>query len=504
MLVLRFSPFFQRTGARLISSSLADNLNFVNGTRREGRGSPFDVCDPATWSKIGTARNSNQEDINEAVSSATAAYSIWSSKSGKERATAIREAANRIRQNLDTVAEVETQDCGKPLWEAKMDIAGGAECLEYFAGLAPSLHGQHIQLEGGSFAYTRREPLGVCAGIGPWNYPFMTACWKAGPALACGNALIYKPSPLAPLSAVLLARIFADAGLPAGAFNVIQGTAETGTLLARHEDVAKVSFTGSIPTGKTVMATSSGSVKTVTLELGGKSPMIVFEDADLDNAVSGAMMANFLSQGQVCSNGTRVFVHHKVKDAFIDKIVSRVKNLRVGHPMKEDTQVGALISPDHAKKVLNYLQSARDQGADILCGGDVVSPPDGGGGSYISPAVVDGCKDSMKAVQEEVFGPAMFVLGFETEDEVIQRANDSVYGLAAGIFTRDLQRAHRVIASLQAGMCWINNFNIQPSELPFGGYKQSGIGRENGMAALDYYSQLKTVYVEMGNVNSPF
>jgi len=376
--------------------------------------------------------------------------------------------------------------------------------LEYFAALAQSSSGEHIDLGSGAFGYTRREPLGVVAGIGAWNYPLQIACWKAAPALAFGNAMIFKPAELTPFSAVKLQEVLLEAGLPPGIFQVVQGFAETGRLLTRHAGIRKVSLTGEVGTGKAVMTDAAQTLKSVTLELGGKSPLIVFEDANLDNAIGGAMLANFYSSGQVCSNGTRVFVHRSIKAQFIERLVKRVNAMKIGDPMHPDTQVGALISEQHMHKVLSYIARGRAEGASVVAGGKRVTGGDLARGFFVAPTVFDECRDDMCIVREEIFGPVMSVLDFEDEDEVIERANATQFGLAAGVFTNDLTRAHRVIARLQAGTCWINHYNVTPVELPFGGVKQSGIGRENGRAAMEYYTQLKSVYVAMGDVESPY
>ncbi len=405
------------------------------------------------------------------------------------------------------MARIEVLDTGKPIEEARtVDVYSGADALEYYAGVASTLHGDYYDL-GGSFAYTRREPLGVCAGIGAWNYPIQIACWKAAPALACGNAMIFKPSELTPTSALKVAEIFKEAGVPDGVFNVVQGKEDVGEMLTSHPGIAKVSLTGEVPTGRKVMASSANTLKQVTLELGGKSPLIVFDDADIDEAVEGAMMANFFTQGEICTNGTRVFVHQHIKEKFMDKLLARTEKLRIGDPLEPETQVGALIDKDQYDKVMYYLDLGPKEGAKALCGGHSCQFNQDSklkDGYYVEPTIFDNCTDDMRIVQEEIFGPVMAVLDFEDEQEVIERANDTPYGLAAGVFTKELQRAHRVIHQLQAGICWINTYNVNPVEIPIGGYKQSGIGRENGLVTIEHYSQLKTVYVEMDKVGAPF
>jgi len=385
-----------------------------------------------------------------------------------------------------------------------VDVISGAECLEYFAGAASGIAGEHVDLGPAAFGYTRREPLGVVAGIGAWNYPLQIACWKSAPALACGNAMLFKPAELTPLSAMKLAEIYKQAGLPDGIFNVVHGDAETGRLLTRHPAIRKVSLTGEVGTGRAVMADAASTLKHVTLELGGKSPLIVFEDAALDNAVAGALLGNFYSAGEVCSNGTRVFVHRSIKAAFLDKLLARVAAMRIGDPLDPATQVGALISPEHMEKVLGYIARGRSEGARLLIGGERVTKGVPAGGSFVAPAVFDGCGDDMAIVREEIFGPVMAVLEFDDEDEVMARANATEYGLSAAVFTRDLARAHRVVARLQAGTCWINHYNITPIELPFGGVKLSGLGRENSRAAIEHYTQVKSVYVALKDIESPY
>ncbi|XP_054828321.1 4-trimethylaminobutyraldehyde dehydrogenase-like [Eublepharis macularius] len=487
---------------------LQQPLNYRAGARVQ----PLDgnhseeLYEPATGRVIGKCLFSGEKEVDLAVQSAQAAFKVWSQKSGMERGNALWEAASLIRERREEIATVETINNGKSIFEALVDVDISWQSLQYFAGLAGCLAGQHIQLPGGSFAYTRREPLGVCVGIGAWNYPFQIACWKSAPALACGNAMVFKPSPCTPISSVLLAEIYSQAGLPSGLFNVVQGGAATGQFLCQHPSVSKVSFTGSVSTGIKIMEMASKGVKPVTLELGGKSPLLVFSDCVLENAVKGALMANFLTQGEVCSNGTRVFVQRDILHAFTKEVVNQTQKIKIGDPLLGDTRMGALINRPHLEKVLSFVTQAKEQGAEVLCGGDLYVPDDPKlkDGFYMSPCILGNCEDNMTCVKEEIFGPVMSILSFDTEEEALGRANDTCFGLAGGVFTRDLQRAHRVVAGLQAGTCFVNNYNIIPVELPFGGYKMSGFGRENGTAAIAYYSQLKTVYVEMGDVESVF
>ena len=479
--------------------------NWIGGAYATSAAPLFETHDPANGEVLALVQQADESAVNQAVEAAAAAQPAWAALTGAERGRILHRAAALLRARNDELAEVETRDTGKPIAETSVvDVLSGADCLEYFANAAAGLAGQHIDLGPSAFGYTRREPLGVVAGIGAWNYPLQIACWKSAPALACGNAMLFKPAELTPLTALLLAEIFAEAGLPPGLFNVVQGAAETGRLLTRHPDIRKISLTGEAGTGKLVMADAARTLKHVTLELGGKSPLIVFEDADLDNAVSGAQLANFYSAGEVCSNGTRVFVHRKVLKPFLQRLQARTETMRVGQPLDPATQVGALISEPHMRKVLAYVARGQQDGAALLTGGHRVTDGDLARGAFVAPAIFAGCTDDMAIVREEIFGPVLCVLPFDSEEEVIARANATEYGLAAGVFTKDLARAHRVIARLQAGTCWINAYNVTPIELPFGGVKGSGLGRENGQAAIEHYTQLKSVYVALTTMDAPY
>ena len=465
----------------------------------------FPTLNPATGEVLAQIRIDGADEVDAAVRRAAAAQRQWAATPGAERARILRRAVALLRARNDELALLETRDTGKPIQETRaVDVASGADCIEYFAGLAQSLAGEHVDLGPAAFGYTRREPLGVVAGIGAWNYPLQIACWKSAPALACGNAMLFKPAELTPLTAVKLEEIYLEAGLPAGLFQVVQGFAATGRLLTAHPGIRKVSLTGEVGTGRSVMRDAAATLKAVTLELGGKSPLIVFDDARLDNAVSGALLANFYSAGEVCSNGTRVFVHRAVRAAFLARLIERVQRMRIGDPEDPATQVGALISADHLQKVLGYIERGRAEGARVLVGGERVTAGRLGAGNFVAPTVFDGCRDDMAIVREEIFGPVMAVLEFDTEDEVVERANATEFGLSAAVFTQDLTRAHRVIANLQAGTCWINHYNVTPVELPFGGVKLSGLGRENGRAAIEHYTQLKSVYVALADIDSPY
>lgn len=442
-----------------------------------------------------------QTEVDAAVQSSAEAFETWSRTPAAERGDILRRAAALLRERNEELAELETLDTGKPIAETKVvDIITGADVIEYFAGVARSIHGLCVDLPPEAFAMIRREPLGVCAGIGAWNYPIQIAMWKSGPALACGNTMVFKPAEQAPLTACKLAEIYTEVGLPPGVFNVVQGAAETGAMLVGHPDVAKVTLTGSVETGKIVMAQAANDLKKVTLELGGKSPIIIFADADLESAVNAALLGNFYSSGQVCSNGTRVFVQESVYEQLVDAIGDRCRAIRIGDPFDPATQLGPLVSRQHYEKVLRYLADAGNSNARHVCGGDAISDGPLASGYYVTPAVFADCKDDMVFARDEVFGPLMSVMKFADEHEAIERANKTRFGLSGAVFTRDFSRANRVASRLQAGIVWINDYNITPPEVPFGGYKESGLGRENGLQAIEHYTQTKTVYANLGSV----
>jgi len=482
---------------------------WIDGGPADARsGRTFTTENPATGKLLAVVQEAGLADVDAAVAAAKAAFPAWSGMTGTERGRILHKASQILRSRNDAIARLEVLDTGKPISEASVvDVVSGADCLEFFAGVAPTIAGEHIDL-GGAFAYTRREPLGVCAGIGAWNYPIQIACWKAAPALACGNTMVFKPSETTPVTAIELAKALAEAGAPPGVFNIVHGAAETGRALVEHPDVAKVSLTGSVPTGKRAMAAAAGTLKHVTMELGGKSPLLVFEDAHIENAVSAALNANFYTQGEICSNGTRVFLHRRIRDAFVDAMMPRIQRMRIGDPLDPETTIGAQISQRHMEKVLGYVESGLKQGAKLLCGGARVTDGACAGGWFVAPTVFEApdapLGDSLAIVREEIFGPVMTLLVFDDEDEAVARANGTPFGLAAGLFTRDLARAHRVAARLEAGTVWVNDYNLTPIEMPFGGVKQSGMGRENGLAAIEHYTQRKSVFVQLGDVATGF
>ena len=470
-------------------------------------GKTFQTINPANGEVLADIQAASRADVNAAVKSAKVGQQIWAAMTAMQRSRILRRAVEILRTRNDELAELETLDTGKPISETRyVDIVTGADVLEYYAGLVPALEGSQIPLRESSFVYTRREPLGVVAGIGAWNYPIQIALWKSAPALAAGNAMIFKPSEITPLSALKLAEIYTEAGLPDGVFSVLNGLGhEVGAWLTEHSGIEKISFTGGTVTGKKVMASASSStLKDVTMELGGKSPLIIFDDANLDRAADVAMMANFYSSGQVCTNGTRVFVHSSQVAEFEHKIVERVTRIRMGDPIDENTNFGPLVSFAHMDRVLNYIELGKKEGARLIAGGARASDYALANGNYVQATVFTNCTDDMTIAREEIFGPVMCILAYDNEAEVIRRANDTDYGLAAGILTENLNRAHRVIHQLQAGICWINTWGESPAEMPVGGYKQSGIGRENGLMTLQNYTRIKSVQVELGGYNSVF
>ena len=480
--------------------------NFINGHFLANQsGETFPVKNPATDEVIYHVEVADGFILNAAIQSAKQGFSAWSAMTPIKRSRILLKAVTLLRERNDELAKIEVLDTGKPWQEVQcVDVKTGADVIEYFAGLAPAQIGQQ-QLVGEDFYYTRKEPLGICAGIGAWNYPLQIACWKSGPALAAGNALIFKPSEETPLSAIKLAEIFTESGLPPGVFNVVQGAAKVGQWLTQNLNIEKVSFTGEVRTGKKVVADAADSLKAVTMELGGKSPLLVFDDADVSQAVSAAMLGNFYSQGEICTNCTRIYVHKKVYQQFIDELKTRTEqNIIAGDPLDPTVNFGALISKNHHDLVMGYLNKGIAEGATLLTGGKTLSPASAPNGYFVAPTVFIDCTDDMSIVKEEIFGPVMSVLVFDDEDDVIRRANDTHLGLEAGVFTHDIKRAHRVIHQLQAGICWINSYGNSPAEMPVGGYKQSGIGRENGIETLDHYTQTKSIYVGMSNIESPF
>lgn len=481
---------------------------YIHGKLTDASGNEtFQSVNPANGEILAQVQRATQADVERAVVSAEQGQREWAAMTATQRSRILLRAVAILRDRNDELAVLETLDTGKPLSETSVvDIVTGADVLEYYAGLASAIEGTQYPLREGSFFYTRREPLGVTAGIGAWNYPIQIALWKSAPALAAGNSMIFKPSEVTPLSALALAQIYTEAGVPDGVFNVLQGLgSDVGQWLTEHPRIEKISFTGGITTGKKVMASAAASsLKEVTMELGGKSPLIILPDADIDQAADIAMMANFYSSGQVCTNGTRVFVHHSQKQALEKALLTRVERIRLGLPDNPETNFGPLVSFAHMENVLRYIELGKREGATLLAGGERVVSGDFGRGAFVQPTIFTNCQDHYTISREEIFGPVMSILSYGDEQEVIQRANSTHFGLAAGVVTSDLSAAHRVIHQLQAGICWINSWGESPAQMPVGGYKQSGVGRENGIETLAHYTRTKSVQVELNPFISIF
>ncbi|KAL8701106.1 MAG: hypothetical protein Q9201_005097 [Fulgogasparrea decipioides] len=479
---------------------------YYDGKIQMASGPVFRSIDPSTAQPLADVHAASHSDVDAAVESAQRAFPSWSRTPSVVRARILLKAVQLLRDRNDEIAKTETQDTGKPFSETStVDVVTGADVLEFFANLVAGggLNGETIQLREDAWAYTKKEALGVCAGIGAWNYPIQIALWKSAPCLAAGNTMVYKPSEVTPLHGLILAQIYTEAGVPPGVFNIVNGGGDIGGYLTSHPAIAKVSFTGQVSTGQKVASSAAGGMKYITMELGGKSPVIVLPDADMNNAVDGAVMANFFSTGQVCTNGTRVFVPSQRKERFEQTLLEKMKYIRPGDLMDPNTNFGPLVSELHYKKVLTYMKHGIDiDGAKLLCGGPEKpeSIKDMEGGYWIKPTVFTDCTDSMKIVQEEIFGPVLTILTYDSVDEAISRANATPLGLAAGVFTKDLNMAHKVIGRLEAGITWVNTWGESPAEMSVGGWKQSGVGVENGKRGLEAWVRTKSTLVDMSGV----
>ena len=451
----------------------------------------------ATGEVIAEVEKANTEMLDEAVQIAREAQKDWAARSGQERGRILDNIARRLEQENDALTRSEVLDVSKVWSEAVSgDVPCGAEAFAFYGALAATQTGTSHSWPG-ALGYTKRVPLGVCAGIGAWNYPTQIACWKSAPALATGNAFILKPAEETPIVANHIAALLTESGLPDGLFQVLQGDHKIGQAICTHPGIAKISLTGGIDTGKLILEQSASTLKKVTLELGGKAPLLVFADADFDLAVQTALDANFYTGGEVCSNATRVFVEKSIMPRFVEALVARTKDLKIGDPMASDTQVGAMISQQHLQKILSYIEIGKAEGAHLAVGGSQIHPDGFENGYFVEPTIFTDCTDDMRIVKEEIFGPVMSVLSFDTEAEAIARANATEFGLGAGIITSDLSRAHRVADQLDAGNVWINSYNLIPPDWPFGGVKQSGFGREASAFALESYTQVKATYVQL-------
>ncbi|KAI0436617.1 betaine aldehyde dehydrogenase [Xylaria telfairii] len=465
----------------------------------------FHTINPSNGEPLGKIYTSSSDSINAAIESARGAFPSWSATSPVERARILQRAVSLLRQRNNELAQIETLDTGKPFSETStVDIVTGADVLEYFANLVASggLNGESFRLRPSAMVYTSKDPLGVCAGIGAWNYPIQIALWKSAPCLAAGNCMVYKPSEFTPLHAQYLAEIYREAGLPDGVFNVIYGAGEVGACLTAHPAIAKVSFTGQVSTGKKVAGSAAGGMKYVTMELGGKSPLVVLPDAAVGQAVDVAMMANFFSSGQVCTNGTRVFVPRAMKKDFERVLLEKIPFIRAGDLFDMTTNFGPLNSKVHHAKVIEYIRRGiGDDEATLLCGGldqPTSLPANLRKGYWVQPTVFTDCHDDMTITREEIFGPVMTILTYDTVDEAVQRANATELGLAAGVVGRDIDQCHSVISRVEAGITWVNTWGESPAEMAVGGWKQSGLGVENGRRGLEAWVRNKSTIIEMG------
>ncbi len=458
-------------------------------------GKSFAVCNPATAEIIARVAEGSAEDVDDAVKAAASSAPAWGRVGPRERARILFKAAQRVRERSEELAALETRNTGKPIRDSRDEVGVAADCFEYYAGAISKFFGETIPVGGKGLDVTLREPVGVCALIVPWNYPLLIATWKLAPALACGNTVILKPASYTPLSALRLAEICAEAGLPEGVLNVITGPGGVvGEALASHAGVAKISFTGETATGASITRAAAASIKRVSLELGGKSPNIVFDDADLDVCVEKSVFSVFSNCGQDCCARSRAIVHKKVYDHFVSAVCERTRRLKIGDPLDEGTEVGPMISNKQRQRVLDYVELGIQEGARLVCGGAALKEGALAKGNYILPAVLSGAKARMRVVQEEIFGPVLCVLPFESEEEAVLLANDSPYGLSGSLWTRDLGRAIRVARGVKSGVLSVNSASSVHLEAPFGGYKASGIGRELGMKAMELYSETKNVF----------
>lgn len=473
---------------------------FINGKWVDSvSGKTFDTLNPATEEVITSIAEGDKADIDLAVTAAREAFENgpWKKIDARDRGRILLEIANLIEKNKDELALLDTMDNGKPINETtNADIPLAIDCFMYYAGWADKIHGETIPVRGDFFNYTLREPVGVVGQIIPWNFPLLMAAWKIAPALACGNTVVLKPAEQTPLTALRLGEICQEAGLPDGVLNIVTGYGPTaGAALAEHMDVDKIAFTGGSATGRIIMQAASKNLKRISLELGGKSPNIVFADSDIDSAVAGAMTGIFFNQGEVCCAGSRLFLEKSIHEEFVDKLSNKAANMRVGNPEDAGTQMGAQVSKEQFDKILGYIDTGKQEGAKLVTGGERC----GEKGYFIRPTIFDAVDNNMKIAKEEIFGPVVSAITFDDVGEVVRQGNLSIYGLAAAVWTRDIKKAHRLARDLKAGTIWINTYNALDTASPFGGFKQSGFGRELGVHALELYTQVKSVWVNLGS-----
>ena len=473
---------------------------FIAGAWRPAvSGETYQTINPATEEPSATVAKGDERDIDLAVAAARAAFDRgpWPRMTAAERGRIVWKLGDLITQHLDEMARLESLTTGKTMFDSgKVEIPFAAEVFRYYAGWATKIHGETLQLRENAFTFTLRQPVGVVGAIVPWNFPFLLASWKIAPALAAGNTVVLKPAETTPLTALTLAEIIAEADLPPGVVNVLAGGPQVGQALV-DSDVDKIAFTGSTEVGKAIMREGAGTLKRLSLELGGKSPNIVFADADMEAAVKGALTGIFYNKGEVCAAGSRLFVEDKIHDALMAQLTERVKGLKVGDPMDKSTRMGPVVSRQQMETVLGYIEAGKREGARLVAGGGRANVG-GGKGYFVEPTVFDGVTNTMKIAREEIFGPVLSVIPFKSIEDGLAQGNDTSYGLAAAVWTRDVAKALKAARAIRAGTVWVNAYNLFDAALPFGGFKESGFGREMGSVGLDHYTEVKTVWVDLG------
>ena len=486
-------------GAGVATETLPTRL-FIDGEALDAaEGRTHDVINPATEEVIASVAAAGEGDVDRAVRSARATFESdkWRKMSARQRGEAVWRLGELILKNKDELARLETLNNGKPVFESMIDVRLAAATYKYYGGWADKIHGETIPIDGPFLNYTLREPLGVVGAIVPWNFPISLAAWKIAPALACGNTVVLKPAELTPFTAIRMAELAIEAGLPPGAFNCIPGPGSVaGSALVKHPEVDKIAFTGSTEVGKQIMRDAAGTVKKISLELGGKSPNIVYADADLDAAARGALTGIFYGKGEVCAAGSRLLVEDSAVEAMRTRILERAKKMVAGDPLDPKTRLGALVSKTQMERVLQYIETGKSEGAKLLSGG--ARTPVNGKGYFVQPTVFEGVDREMTIAREEIFGPVLAMMTFgDGMTGATELANATIYGLAAGIWTRDIKKALRTAREIRAGTVWINTYNMYDAASPFGGFKQSGFGRDLGVHALEGYTQVKSVWVDL-------